>query len=967
VNYARRLFAGILLLALPVFLFAQAQQSSLKGTVTDPSGSSVPGALIELSGPGGQTRQATGAHGEYAFPVLRAGAYRLRISAKGFAPSEQSDIDVRGAVTRDFQLQIEAAMQTVNVDDSANVVGVDPTQNGSAINMSESQVDSLSDDPDILQQQLKALAGPGAGPDGGNIYVDGFSGAQLPPKASIQEIRINSNPFSPENEQPGGGGIQIITKPGTGITHGNINAIYNKEALNSRNPLLTQSKRPQLKQETLFGFLSGPIKKNKASWTLNFTRNALTQNAFIYATVLDSNLMPAPVNQTVLTPRGNWNYTPRIDYAITPKHSLTVSYFNGHNHVHNLGAGDFGLASRAYDNHGNNNQIQISETAILSPHLVSDTRFQYFRSLTQNTGTVTSPSLVVSGAFQGGGAQVGDSGSISTNLELNSSTSYGYKTHTFRWGGRLRENLLSNTSVNNFGGTFTFQGGSGPMLDADNVPVPGSPIALTVLEVYRRTLLFQREGLNDSAIRALGGGAYQFSIAAGQPKLFLHQFDAGLFVVDDWRARPNVTFSYGLRFESQANIADHADWAPRMAVAWNPKWHGKVSKTVLRAGVGAFYSRTNINTILNTERFNGISQRQYVVLNPSFFPNIPDLSALAASPQQIQLIDSHLRSPTIWQASVGADRQFGKYVRFSVNYSDMRGIHLARPLDINAPLAGIYPFGDPQIRVLTESTGLSRTHQLSITPSINYKKMFLAGFYTLSFGKSDAEGAPADPYNLHTEWGPATYQDTRHRMNLFLSSPLPTKHLSKFTLSLSFQTQSGAPYNITTGYDVNGDTFLTERPGLVAGASASSCTGAQFVFKPAFGCFNVLPAPGAAISRNYGRGPAQTSIGYASLARTWILNPVKETPAKENMVTVPGPGGTSVQVPASIMGGMMGNTAARRTYSLVFSVNAQNPLNHTTYISPSGDLSSPYFGVFRSNAFNSTWNRQVSLQLRLMF
>ena len=51
---------------------------------------------------------------------------------------------------------------------------------------------------EFLQADLQALAGPSAGPGGGAIFIDGFSGGQLPSKESIREIRINQNPFSPE-------------------------------------------------------------------------------------------------------------------------------------------------------------------------------------------------------------------------------------------------------------------------------------------------------------------------------------------------------------------------------------------------------------------------------------------------------------------------------------------------------------------------------------------------------------------------------------------------------------------------------------------------------------------------------------------------------------------------------------------------------------------------------------------------
>lgn len=949
---------------------AQTAEITLRGTVTDPSGFSVPGALVQVIGPGGEKRQATGSNGEYSIPNLAAGKYRIRFIAKGFSVGQKDEVEVTGPMTIDYQFSIEAAAQVVNVQDEANAVSVDPSQNAAAITITQSQVDALSDDPDVLQQQLLALAGPGAGPNGGTIYVDGFSGAQLPPKASIQEIRINSNPYSPENEYPGGGGIQIITKPGTNTLHGSFNGFYNKEALNSRSPLLASSKRPPLKQESYQGMLSGALIKNKASWTLNMNRNDLTQNAFVYATVLDSNLIPTPVNETVLTPRGNWNFQPRLDYAINSKNSLTVNVFNGHNHFDNAGTGDYNLPSHGYSNRGMNLQVQASETAILTSRLITDTRVQWYRNVNNNFGDNSTPSLVVAGAFTGGGPQIGNSGITTDNFELNSSTSYGYKTHTLRWGGRLREAVVSNRSVTNFGGTYTFQGGFGPELDGNNQPIPGTSIQLSGIEVYRRTLFFQKQGLNDAAIRALGGGAYQFSLTAGTPTIDVRQFDAGLFFVDDWRARPNLTFSYGLRYETQSNLSDRRDFAPRIALAWNvDSRKGKAGKTVIRAGVGGFYSRIPLLTITNALRFNGLAQQSFVVENPGFYPAIPPVATLEASrlPQQVQLLASGLVAPQTWEASVGVDRQIGKIMRVSANYSRDRGIHLTRQRDINAPINGVFPYGDPNIRLLTESTGFSRTQQFTITPSVNYKKTFIAGFYTLSFGKDDNEGQPADPYNLRAEWGPASYQDIRHRAVFLISSPLPTKYLSKFSLTLQAQFQSGTPYNIIVGRDLNGDSIIAERPSLAPGVTAANCASGTLLYEPGFGCFNLAPAPGTSIERNFARGPAQENIAYASLSRTWVLNPDKGEQGKEAMVTVNGPGGTSIQVPASLAGRANTPAGGGRKYNLTFSVNSQNPLNHTTYSVPSGDLSSPFFGVFRSTSFGSTWNRQVSLQLRLNF
>ncbi len=957
-------FAIILFAILLVSVHAQTSSPSLRGVVTDPSGSSVQGVLVQLVGARGELRQTTGVDGQYSFAAVPSGKYQIRFIAKGFSVGTKQNVEIGSPLVVDMQLSIEANAQVVDVQGEANAISIDPTENGDALVLGEKQLDALSDDPDLLQQQLLALAGPTSGPNGGQITVDGFSGAQLPPKSSIQEIRINSNPYSPENEYSFGSGVQIITKPGTSAMHGGVNGRYNKEALNSRSPLLTQPKRPQYKQEAYGANLSGKLIKNKLSYSANFNRNVVTENAFVYATTLDNNLNILQINQGILTPRGNWNWGPRFDLALNSKNTLTVSYFNGHNHASNLGVGDFALASRGYDNHGNNSQLQVSETAILSPRMVSDTRFQWYRNANESTGDNSIPSIVVSGAFTGGGAQVGHSGSITHNYELNSSTSYGYKTHTFRWGGRLRAAYMDNTSVNNFGGTYTFQGGTGPALDSANQPISGTSTGLTALEVYRRTLLFQ--GLGDAAIRARGGGAFQFSLSAGQPTLSIHQLDEAFFFVDDWRARPNLTVSYGLRYETQTNEADHADWAPRIALAWNVGAKAnKPSKTVLRIGAGAFYSRVGMFTFQNALRFNGVTQQSFVVSNPSFYPTIPSIATLQAGrlPQQVQIVDSNIEASRNYQSSIGVDQQISKSVRMSVNYVESRSTHLQRTRDINAPVNGAFPFNDSQIRLLTEGTGFSRNHQLNISPSINYKKMFLAGYYTLSYGRSDAEGQPADPYNLRAEWGPSSYGDTRHRITLVTSIPLP----GKFSLSPQFSASSGSPYNITVGRDLNGDTIISERPSLVPGVNGVNCSGGTLIFKPDFGCFNLNPLAGTGISRNFARGPSNVNIVYAQLTRSWVLGAKKKEPAPANTTTtVSGPGGTSITVPSSLVGGAA--VTAKRTYNLNFSLTAQNPLNHTTYSAPSGDLSSPFFGVYRNiSSGGSTFNRQVAMQLRLSF
>ena len=950
-----------------------------------------------LRGPGGEQRKTTGVDGQYAFPSLRAGKYNVRVIAKGFSVSGRQDFEINGPMVLDAQLTIQADTQVLNVDDEANSVSADPTSNGSALVLREKELAALSDDPDELEQQLQAMAGPGAGPNGGQIYIDGFTGGNLPNKSSIREVRINSNPFSPEYERPGFGRIEILTKPGTDTLHGQAFGQFNNEMLNSRSPLLTTSTRPDYRQDFFGVNLTGPIKKQKLSFGLDAQRRSTQENALILATTLDANFQPQSVNQSVLTPQSSTGISPRLDYAINGNNTLVARYQYNRMSFDNQGIGSYNLESKAYNQVNSENTLQVTETAIVSPRFINETRFQFMRTNSESTGDNTIPAINVAGAFNGGGAQVGNSGTLVNRLELSNNSTYTRKTHTIKWGGRLRQSYTDSTSVSNFGGTYSFLGGSGPVLDANNQPIAGTSTDLTALEVYQRTLIFQKAGMSDAQIRLLGGGTSQFSLSAGTPLTSVRQFDAGLYLNDDWRARPNLTFSYGLRYETQTNISDHGDVSPRVALAWGIDGKGsQAAKTVLRAGFGLFFDRVNESVTLNELRYNGVTQQSYFILNPSFYPTIPSLAELAAGkqPQSLQFVDSGMKAAHTYQTSVGLDRQVTKSVKISAVYLNGRGTHLSRSRDINAPIGGLYPYGDSQLRYLTESTGFSRTNQIQISPSVNYKKLFLFGFYALSYGKTDAEGQAADPYNVRQEWGPSSFGDVRHRMVVGTSLPLPWK----ISVSPFLTASSGAPYNITTGRDTNGDSITMERPSIVA-LGAGQCTGSNYYYTASFGCFNLNPAAGTSIGRNYARGPGAFTMSMR-LMRTWTIGGHGEAAAGGMMMGGPGGGGPP---PGGGMGGgggmrggggpppgggmmtgpppgMMGSQGAAqatsRRYTITLSLNASNALNHVNWAAPSGDLGSPFFGQYRSLAGGfgpmggsgtGTYNRKVDVQVRFSF
>ncbi len=933
----------------------EAPTPSLAGTVTDPSGAAIPGALVQLRGPGGERRTRTDHTGQYSFPILKPGKYQVRIAARDFSVVEKKDFAIDRPMVFSVQMAIHSDAQVIHVEAGLGRISPEPGSNGSAVILGQRQIGELSDDPDELALQLQALAGPAPGPDGGQFYIDGFEGSNLPPKSSIREVRINANPFSPEYDRPGFARVEIFTKPGSDTFHGQTFAQFDNDVLNARNPLLTQATRPPYRAQ-LDGFsIAGPLKKNRASFTFDLDRRQIHENAFVLATTLDAALNPVLVNQAVPTPQSRISLTPRLDYTVNPKNTLVIRFQDLRIGLDNQGVGDFNLPSQAYNERQTERTLQITETAVISPRSINETRFQYMRTTDQDTANNPAPAILVVGAFSGGGPTAGNSGSVNNSWELTNISTYTWKRHTIKWGGRLRQTLLADTSVSGFAGAFTF----------------------FTLAQYQATLALQAAGYTGPQIAAMGAGPSQFSLNAGAPSSHVNQEDAGLFVNDDWRARPNLTLSLGLRYEAQTNLGDRVDWAPRLGVAWGLDGKGsRPSKTVLRAGAGTFYDRIPIAVTLNRLRYNGSTQQSYLILNPTFFPVVPAAAALEAGsqPQLLQPVASGIRAPRLYQSSVGIDRQVSQSSHLTLTWIGSRGVHLLDSRNVNAPVNGLYPFSDSSIRLLTESSGLSSRNQLVANANVSARRLSLFGYYALSYGRDNNEGIPADPYNLRAEWGPSTYGDVRHRMAAGATIPLRWR----FSLSPFLVANSGVPYNITTGLDPNDTGYPQARPSLLPAIAAPACKGSGLMYESGFGCFNLNPGSGnPAIERNYGRGPANWNIALR-VSRTWAFG-------REGRGAAADPGGPAPQMGSGASHGAGGapmgvpapsGTGTGRKYNLTLSASTLDALNHPNFAPPDGDLSSGYFGQYRSlgglivmthGGAPTTYNRKIDLQLRFTF
>ena len=976
-----------------------ATAAALRGQITDPTGALIPGVTVTITTPAGKAvRTATSdAAGHYQVNGITPKSYIVQAAFAGFALFASQPIQLAaGQLLRvNISMALEVEQQTVVVTDESPTVNVEASGNSSSIVIKGKDLDALSDDPDELSSELTALAGPSAGPNGGQIYIDGFTGGQLPPKSAIREIRINQNPFSSEFDKLGYGRIEILTKPGTDKLHGQFFAQGNDNAFNTGNPFT--SNLPSYHSFQFNGTLNGSLSKTASFFISAEQRN--NQGDSIYslknAPVLVSDPSKVcgppwtsacevgPLSGGIFTPQTRTNIAPRIDLQLGQKNTLTLRYqFYRNNQSGNIGTTGLLLPSQATASTSIENTVQLSDSEIINDHIVNETRFQYLRDSSSTSSASTDPMLTVPGSFSGGGSSAQFSRDHTFHLELQNLTTMSVGAHAIKFGARLRDNRNASETDANFNGSFTFD---------------------TVADLV-------------SALNGSGALPTKLGYTTGGKSATANVFDAALFVQDDWKASPFLTLSGGLRWESQNHISDHSNWAPRVAFAYALDGHKdkKQAKTVLRGGFGLFYDRFSISNELSAERFSGspTSQKQTTITNPTNTAcfNPTSMSAIitnidanptycgtsAPSTSTIVQIEPGYHSPYIEQFGASLERQLTKTTTLTATYLHSFGVHQLVTRDSNAYKTGDYIFNappapptikasrpDPNLGIVDQYYPEAVFKQNQLIVNINAKlspKFGLMGFYNLTAANSDG-GAGSDAsnsYNLSQDYGRASFVS---RQMLFLMANYTGPWGIVFNPFLI--AQSGKPFNIVTRNDLTGDNFLNNRPAF---AEASLCTASSSRYvDTSYGCFDTMPASGyTPIPVNLGNGPAAVAMNLR-LSRSFGIGPKRESVNRQDNAGGPppggpppeggrggpggpgGPGGGMAFGPGSFGGGSSsghvragtaGAASASRKYTLTFNAQALNLFNNVNYGTPGGSVGSPNFnkstslagGIFSTSA-----------------
>ena len=916
---------------------------TLRGQVADPSGAVIPQASLTVTSAAGVSRTGTSdATGQYAIPGLPPGQYTVTVQATGFSTFTSPPVRIAAGQTQhlNISLAIQMEQQQVQVSGDTPGVSVDPDSNVSAVVLTGKDLDALSDDPDELSNELTALAGPAAGPSGGQIYIDGFTGGQLPPKSAIRAIIINQNPFSAQYDTPGYGRIEILTKPGTDQLHGQLFMNASASAFNTANPFVVN--QPPYHTLQYDGNVSGPLGK-KASFFFSFDRRNIQDNSIVNAIVpyvpdpatcgpengVAAGANGTPCSLAVPYPQTRTDISPRIDYQLTPNQTLTVRYSYYQDTRSNSGVGSFVLPSQGYNSNEIENRIQISDSQVYGAKFVNNTRFQFVRDQTNQTPQVVAPAIDVLQNFEGGGSPLGTSRDTETRYEFQNYASLALTKHYLRFGGRLRDIQDTNYSNANFEGTYTYS------------------------------------DLNDY----VANKPSQFSITTGTPTQSVGVIDLSLYAEDDWKVRPNFTLSYGLRFETQNHIPNKANFAPRVALSYGLGGGGKPPKTVLRAGYGIFFNRYTYDLLLNVDRYNLNQQGQVQTIQPNPNGTPPDSTTQesVALPTYYRT-QPGLNAPASIETGTGIEHQVNKNVSVSATYLYSRGIHQLLSRNVDAPLPdgsrpalGLCPAnpigaapGTPCNIYEYDSLAVFKENQIFLNLNVAYgRKLTFTGFYVYSKANSDTGGTgyhPSNQYDIMQDYG-RQFFDVRNRVFAFANYSAPYG----FRISPFLSASSGAPFNIQLSQDNNGDSFFNDRP-----VFASSASNPADVDITKYGNFDIgaTPPTGAkTIPINYGNASVQFAMNMR-VAKSFGVGPRVEEGkgARVGGGGGPGGGGGGRGMPGMGLGGNGPNPGGQnnrvdRRYSITLSAFAHNIFNVVNLAPPNGTLGGPPDGTTDSPFF----------------
>jgi len=823
-RFPRTLWLAAAAVLLTARLVAQDVGGTIFGRIADESGGGLPGVTVSARNlETGVTRSAVSdAQALYRLVALPVGTYELTFALTGFATEVRSGIRVLVGQQAEINPSLKVARVAETVSVLADVPIVETTKSSIGANITTRQIDELPLPernfeslaflaPGITQSVTETTNISAAGSNGSanTMLIDGVSNdldavndfrGDYSPDA-IGEFQVMSSQYSAEYGQASGAIINVVTRSGGNDWHARAAGYYRADSLAASDPFAQVNPNTGEKEETPFDqwILSlsggGPIIKDKLFFFASFEQTWRNATAVVG---VDPNLLESlglgsdtAFPQDVREPR----VVAKMDYHPTSSQTLMGRFrLDNPKTTNNFVGADAGGGAVVTEEAGftqttKNYDGVISHTWVINPNTLNDARIQLARQdddLDPNCpgcAFISRPSLV--------------SGKLPNQPQT------------------LREDrfqALDSVSLNLFGGDHFVKAG----FDYSRIKLDAFvPQNFDGVFVFTTDAPFDANNPDTFPFLWQGG--------SGDANIALRNNIVALYVQDQWRATSNLTFNIGLRWDYEDNVYTKHDWqnfGPRAHFAWDPTKDGKTS---VRGGFGIYYDQVLLNapllaTIFEPGRFNF-----QTILNPGYPDPFSNSNGVPIPlPANISILDRDNTTPYKNVGSLGVQRELTSDMAFSLDFVYAVSYHLLLLRDANAPIQGVYP--DPTIGVAyepqTRGRGKYKAMQLGLLK--RFGDSFGAQLaYTLASTKDNTDGSqytPSDNHNIESDYGPSS-NDIRHTLNLAVDWRGPWG----IVLGTSGSLLSSPPFNIITGNDDNGDTYISDRP---AGEERNSGRGA---------------------------------------------------------------------------------------------------------------------------------------------
>jgi hypothetical protein len=769
---------------------------ALQGTVIDSTGAAVAGARVQLSGPAERSAQSD-AGGMFRFPALPAGEYTLRLEKEGFdtvvvkelaisvGQMLQRRVELRPArvfekvEVREMVEALEAAATSASVALGSERVEEAPAQNRNYLNFvllaPGVTVSAGSSTSRSAAGQRSAAADSGfsfAGLRGRNnsLSIDGVDNRDETTGGNrvavglemIQEFRVSGVSVGAEFGGAAGGAVNVVTRSGANVWHGDATYFTQNERFNARNPEALVARQPRFRRYQPGASVMGPARRDRTFFATAVEQEHESGEEWsegpetAYPAIVRAlGNRPAPPLQRGLFPSGSGEteFSFKANHQVGSRHSLLARYAFSRGRISNevQDLDNFADRSSRGSSLTRDQTLVAGWTLVVGPGLVHDVRAQVGRRTVNLTPNWRGPMYEVPGVVTFGQAYRLDAARTEDHAEAVDSINVIAGRHQLSAGASLHSVRLDARLANRFAGVWVF-----PTLDE------------------------LAAGRPDLYIRAFGEPATQQSTVP-----------LGAWLQDRWQAAPGLTVEAGLRYDRQwmpAGIpAANRNFAPRLGLAWRP---APTAPWVFRAGFGLFFDRYPLVFLNDAVQKDG-RRGWETYLAGEAAARVYQGASLAAPPSLYRASTSF---PATYsrKISAGIERAIDRDTTLTVELSQVAGFHLPRIRNAALSLPPRYELEQTaSSRYLGGTVSLHRRLRKEVTYLVAYS----AG--RTRDDASDFDEHPMDPANTRLDWA-RSRQHQAHRVAasaLFEPFEEIWKPLARVIVAPQFTAGSGRPLN----------------------------------------------------------------------------------------------------------------------------------------------------------------------------